>query len=382
MSHRKYEHPRCGSLAYLPKRRTRHHRGRVRHWPKDHKDKPVHLTAFMGFKAGMTHCVKYFERREGKKMIKKDIVHSLSVVETPPMKIIGLVGYTETPRGLRTFKTVWCNKLDNNVKRRFYKNWYASKKATTKGHKRELAQMKKYCTTIRVIVATQVHLLKLQQRKAHIMEIQLNGGSVAQKIDWAVGKFEQEVCVNEVFDDNECIDTVGVTKGKGTQGVIKRFNVNRLPRKTHRGLRKVGCIGAWHPAAVKWTVGRRGQMGYHSRTELNKKIYRVGAGEVRGVKDNAMTANDAVEKNITPMGGFPHYGEVNQDFLLIKGGVCGIRKRPIVIRKSIFPCVKKWMTEQVEVKFIDTSSKVGHGRFQTFEEKHKTLGPLASKNRN
>lgn len=214
------------------------------------------------------------------------------------------------------------------------------------------------------------------------MEIQLNGGDVAAKVDWATGHFEQEVSVGEVFADNECIDTVGVTKGKGTQGVIKRFNVNRLPRKTHRGLRKVGCIGAWHPAAVKWTVGRRGQMGYHSRTELNKKIYRVGAGECRGVKNNAMCANDAIDKNITPMGGFPHYGEVKQDFLLIKGGVCGIRKRPIVIRKSIFPTTRKWMTEQVEVKFIDTSSKIGHGRFQTFEEKHKVMGPLASKNRN
>merc|ERR1712166_1512946 len=134
--------------------------------------------------------------------------------------------------------------------------------------------------------------------------------------------------------------TIGVTKGHGTQGVIKRHNVNRLPRKTHRGLRKVGCIGAWHPAAVKWTVGRSGQMGYHSRTELNK------------------------------------------DFLLIKGGVMGIRKRPIVIRKSIFPCTRKWMTEQVEVKFIDTSSKLGHGRFQTDEEKLKVQGPLAHKNRN
>jgi len=37
------------------------------------------------------------------------------------------------------------------------------------------------------------------------------------------------------------------------------------------------------------------------------------------------------------------------------------------------------MTEQLEVKFIDTSSKFGHGRFQTLEEKDKFLGPLASK---
>jgi len=392
MSHRKFEHPRCGSLAYLPKRRTRHHRGRVRHFPKDDKSKPVHLTAFMGYKAGMTHVVKYFERRDGKKLLKKDVVHSTSVVETPPMKVIGMVGYIDTPRGLRTFKSVWASKLDNNVKRRFYKNWYKAKKHAFETNyqkkvekgvtKREMAQIKKYCTTVRVLVATQIHLLKFRQRKAHFMEIQLNGGSIEQKVDWAYGHFEQEVSVGEVFEDNECVDTIGVTKGHGTQGVIKRHNVNRLPRKTHRGLRKVGCIGAWHPAAVKWTVGRSGQMGYHSRTELNKKIYRVGAGAVRGVKNNAMTPNDAVEKNITPMGGFPHYGEVNQDFLLIKGGVMGIRKRPIVIRKSIFPCTRKWMTEQVEVKFIDTSSKLGHGRFQTDEEKLKVQGPLAHKNRN
>lgn len=35
--------------------------------------------------------------------------------------------------------------------------------------------------------------------------------------------------------------------------------------------------------------------------------------------------------------------------------------------------------QQVELKFIDTSSKYGHGRFQTKEEKDKFLGPLASK---
>lgn len=51
-----------------------------------------------------------------------------------------------------------------------------------------------------------------------------------------------------------------------------------MPRKTHKGLRKVACIGAWHPSRVSFTVARAGQKGYHHRTEINKKIYRIGAG--------------------------------------------------------------------------------------------------------
>merc|ERR1711953_216138 len=118
--------------------------------------------------------------------------------------------------------------------------------------------------------------------KAHIMEIQVNGGTVADKVEWAKAKFEQEVRVGEVFEMSECIDTIGVTRGKGMTGPIKRFGCSRLNRKTHRGLRKVACIGAWHPSAVKWTVARRGQQGYHSRTEIHKKIYRIGEGVVTG----------------------------------------------------------------------------------------------------
>lgn len=85
------------------------------------------------------------------------------------------------------------------------------------------------------------------------------------------------------------IDTIAITRGKGTQGVIKRWGVSRLPRKTHRGLRKVACIGAWHPAAVKWTVARTGNLGHFHRTTMNQKIYRVGAGAVRGTLNNAST---------------------------------------------------------------------------------------------
>jgi len=75
---------------------------------------------------------------------------------------------------------------------------------------------------------------------------------------------------------------------------------------------------------------------------MNKKIYRIGAGAVTGVENNATTEADAVTKNITPLGGFPHYGEVNEDYLLIKGGIMGSRKRTITMRKSIFPTVKSW----------------------------------------
>merc|ERR1719355_73716 len=82
----------------------------------------------------------------------------------------------------------------------------------------------------------------------------------------------------DVFEDNDMMDTIAVTKGRGTEGVITRWGITRLPRKTHRGLRKVACIGAWHPARVSYTVARGGQKGYHHRVEINKKIYRVGQG--------------------------------------------------------------------------------------------------------
>ena len=36
------------------------------------------------------------------------------------------------------------------------------------------------------------------------------------------------------------------------------------------------------------------------------------------IKKNAATEYDLSDKSINPMGGFPHYGEVKQDFLMIK----------------------------------------------------------------
>ena len=101
--------------------------------------------------------------------------------------------------------------------------------------------------------------MKKRQKKAHIMEIQLNGGTVPAKIEWARQHFEKPVKLKEVFAQDEMIDVIGVTKGQGVKGVTSRWHTKKLPRKTHKGLRKVACIGAWHPSRFQFTVARSGQ---------------------------------------------------------------------------------------------------------------------------
>ena len=141
----------------------------------------------------------------------------------------------------------------------------------------EIARMKKHCSVIRVIAHTDIDATKLEQKKAHVMEIQVNGGDVGAKVDFAHNLFEQKVAVGTVFSKLEMVDTIGVTKGKGFEGVTTRWGTSRLPRKSHKGLRKVACIGSWHPSRVSFSTPRAGQNGYHHRTDLNKKVYMIGA---------------------------------------------------------------------------------------------------------
>jgi len=82
------------------------------------------------------------------------------------------------------------------------------------------------------------------------------------------------------------------------------------------------------------------------------------------------------EKSINPLGGFHHYGMVREDFIMIKGTTAGPRKRVITLRKTLLNQSTHAAREQISLKFIDTSSKFGNGRFQTSEEKRKFLGRL------
>jgi len=63
-------------------------------------------------------------------------------------------------------------------------------------------------------------LLRQRQKKAHIMEIQLNGGTIEDKVQWAREHLEKPVPINNVFASDEMIDVIGVTKGKGYKGTL------------------------------------------------------------------------------------------------------------------------------------------------------------------
>ncbi|KAI4582712.1 hypothetical protein MJG53_007925 [Ovis ammon polii x Ovis aries] len=334
MSHRKFSAPRHGSLGFLPRKCSSRHRGKVKSFPKDDSSKPVHLTAFLGYKAGMTHIVREVDR-PGSKVNKKEVVEA----------------------------TIFAEHISDECKRRFYKNWHKSKKkAFTKyckkwqdvdGKKqleRDFSSMKKYCQVIRVIAHTQMCLLPLCQKKAYLMEVQVNGGTVAEKLDWARERLEQQVPVSQVFGQDEMIDVIGVTKGKGYKGVTSLWHTKKLPK------------------------------GYHHRTEINKKIYKIGQGYLikdgKLIKNNASTDYDLSDKSINPLGGFVHYGEVTNDFVMLKGCVVGTKKRVLTLCKSLLVQTKRRALEKIDLKFIDTTSKFGHGRFQTVEEKKAFMGPL------
>merc|ERR1711903_158772 len=111
--------------------------------------------------------------------------------------------------------------------------------------------------------------------------------------------------------------------------------------------------------------------------------YRIGAAARQADKtvkqNNATTDFDLTVKGITPLGGFPHYGEVLEDYIMIKGACPGVKRRLITMRKTLVDQSSRNSLEEINLKFIDTSSKFGHGRFQTADEKKKFMGPMKTK---
>jgi large subunit ribosomal protein L3e len=58
---------------------------------------------------------------------------------------------------------------------------------------RELKRIRKYCTSVCVLAHTQIRKTGLAQKKDHLMEIQVNSGLIADKVEFAQGLFEKPV---------------------------------------------------------------------------------------------------------------------------------------------------------------------------------------------
>ncbi len=301
--------PRRGSLAFYPRKRAKRIYPDVKSFKETAEPK---ILGFPAYKAGMTQIIAT-ETYEKSPAFGKKIAIPVTVLECPPIVVLGIRVYEKTPEGLKTLTEVWAEKLSKNVGRKIIlpKNYDHKKRI------KEIEGMLSKVKEVRAIIHTQPDKIGLK-KTPEIMELKI-GGSVEEAWKKGLELLGKEVKISDIFTEGAWVDVIGVTKGKGTQGPVKRFGIKIQTRKAKGHRRMPGAIGAWHPARVLYTVPMTGQMGFQRRTELNKRILKIGTDG----------------KEVTPKGGFVNYGEVKADYILIKGSVPGPKKRTIVIREAL-----------------------------------------------
>ena len=336
----KIHKPRSGSLAFYPRKRAKRETPVFKSYLREAEEEAKPLN-FYGYKVGMTHIIGTNTHKRSPAYGQK-VAKAVTVVETPPLFIFGVRAYGSTPEGLKVEEDILCDEIPKELSRRIktVKKGESSKKKKTeeKGSKDEgnkkldeiskQAEAGKICE-IRLLACTQPKLTTVGKKKPEVVEIFLSG-KVDKQLEYARSKLGKELSVKEVVSEKEWLDVKAVTKGKGFQGVVKRFGVRVHGRKA-KERRVVGSIGPWHPATVMWTVPRPGQTGYHTRTEYNKKVVKIG------------------EADLNPANGWKNYGIIKNEYLLIEGSIPGPVKRCITFRKGIRPTpAKGHQIEEVE----------------------------------
>ena len=327
-------------MGFGPRTRSNSEVPRVRSWPDD--DGAPALQGFAGYKAGMTHVVMVNDEanspREG-----MEVSVPVTVVETPPMRAVALRAYEQTPYGAKPVTEVWTSEFHEDLDRvldlpaedTFEEDSEALSELVADGAVDDL----------RVITHTVPgELANVPKKKPDVMETRVGGGSLEERADFALELLEDggEHAFGDVFRAGEYLDASGVTKGKGTQGPVKRWGVQKRKGKHARQgwRRRIGNLGPWNPSRVRSTVPQQGQTGYHQRTELNKRLIDFGEGDEASVD-----------------GGFVNYGEVDGAYALVKGSLPGPNKRLLRFRPAIRPNDQPRLDP--EVRYVSTASNQG-----------------------
>ena len=311
MANRSYSAPRRSSLGFR-RSRASSNKPFVRGWPTLNGDPKI--LGFPAFKAGMTRVI-YREDNPKSHIANTQRITAVTVIETPPVMLYGIRAYKMTSYGMKILGDVMTNSPSKFYKRKRRYPEVTNMDDQVNNLKEKLEEAKE----IRAIVHTQPDLTGIGSKTPETFEIKIGGSDNNSTLDWAVERLGQELQIEDFTKPGEYIDVIGITKGHGFTGTVKRHGHTKLPRKTKDGTRRVGSIGPWIPARLRWTIPRYGQYGYFRRTEFNKRVMKVG-----------------VEGNeINPKGGFVKYGLIKNRYLLLKGSVPGPKKIMIMLRTGI-----------------------------------------------
>ncbi len=311
---------RHGSLQFAPRKRAKTQKAVFRSYPDLKLDKPT-LLAFPGYKAGMVH-VLLKEDRPGKLNIGQLITLASTVIETPPIKVIGFRPYIASYYGLKALTTALKIGKDDAVSKYLtigdgVDNW---DDAISK-----LKDRRDKIKEVRILAYTRPDLAGIHKKKPELVEIPVRGGSIEERIEFSKSIIGSLIKIDQVFKKGQLVDVTGVTKGHGWQGVVRRFGIELLRHKAGKGRWRVGSLGSRHPPYITWRVPRAGQTGYHKRTEYNKRILMMGD----------LTQENSLD--ITPSGGFKNYGILRSQYIVVSGSIPGPIKRFVFTRHPIRP---------------------------------------------
>ena len=315
MGHRKKHAPKRGSLAYLPRGRAARTVGRIRFWPEIETETPT-LLGFAGYKAGMTH-VLVVNDTPGSSDFGKEVARTATVIDVPPIIVYAIRAYTRNPYGLQSFTEAWIKEPPRDLERALTPPKNSNPEQAFKKIEENLDKIAEF----RLLVATQPRLASVPKKKPDLVEIKIAGATIQEQFEYVRNLLGKTVSASDIFKEGQYVDVVSITKGKGFQGPVKRWGVRILSHKARKTKRGIATLGPWHPARVQYSIPRAGQMGYHQRTEYNKRILKISSEG----------------SEVTPKGGFLRYGQINGTYVLIDGSVPGPAKRLIRLRYPARP---------------------------------------------
>ncbi|VVB70559.1 50S ribosomal protein L3 [uncultured archaeon] len=306
--------PVRGSRAYWHRSRAARLVPRMRSF----KDFPI--PGLGGYKVGMTHAIIVDDSEAPTKG--QEVIRSITIIEIPPILVHSIVYLKKEQFGSRV--------LGEEV---FKPSKELSKYFEVKEAKGLSDELKKQATDVRLHLATMPWKTGLK-KTYDLFEISLGGANVQEKIEKAKNMLGKEIPLTDVFNEGDYIDVVGVTKGKGWQGVDKRFAVALNPHKATKARRHGGSLGGETQAKVEYTVPRAGQMGFHRRTERNKRILLI---------------SKEAEK-VTPKGGFVNGKSLKGEYIAVEGSISGPTLRFVRLNKS------NKASRKTELKMISTDA--------------------------